>query len=1099
MSFEAGSIFYTIKADTSALLTADKEVSNFNKKAQEGFEKTSVAMSKLTTIAKAVSVALVSNQVISYAESWNELEDRIQNTGASAVKTKDILEQLLLTSNRNGRTIEESSELYIRLSNSMKELGYSTQETLNYIDSLSNSLTIDKTKSLEAEAAINALTKAQMNGKLSGHEALTVFKAMPTILKTLSNQLKKNAKTTEEADKITEEYVKKLASDGKLSMSMFTNAMIEAQAETTVLANNMRNLNQDGVTRITNNLKKYCGELNNSMGATKLIVDSLILMSEHVDVLMTGVGALAAIYAGRYITSLANATKQSVEKTIADIRQAQAEKVAAQAALQQAQAELANVRAAQQSLLSQLKLAQTEKTRNAIRAQLKANTLALTAATNAETAAQTRLNAAMKATSFAANGLRSAMALLGGPAGILLLTAGGIMSLAASAKEATPDMRNYAKSISEIKESLQGLNETQLKGKIANLKDEAKAFNKEIYDLNQKVSRLKNSLETQQQNPALYLENYGEVLAAGLSGTSDEIQNKLDQLYAQIDEKQKNLKNTNEELKLTIEQLENSTSKAIKTTKDLVNNWDSASQSEIKKKVMSLSKELDVATLKTNKQAEAAFILDGLYSVLGDSANEYKDDLIALVNGQSDFKQLTQEQVKELQPLIEKYKSLFQENAKQKNTTKDYATEVKKLNEELEMLQKSYGDSSVSAQIFKLEQETNTKVIGEERIKLEELLNLMNGYKAIGEIKNPIKFEEDSFNNAKTALDDWLKKNPDKYSDYYSKLEQLEKEHQINLAKIKSDAVVSKVDDAVAQVDPVQALENEHKRKLALIQEFEREKWITEQNAIALREAANHQYEQNRINAQWEIWRNQSDANEFLASSLEGLANSATSTISGLVSGTMTATQAMQNFANVILNEAIGSLVQMGMQYVKNAIVAQSTSAATTATQITAAEALAIAYQPAAMLASIATQGSAATIGAESYMTALGAMKAYTIAGAREHGGPVAANSMYRVGEGNKPEILMQGGRQYLIPGENGQVLSNRQINSDNGNNIQWNFIVQNYASNVEVSQPSIDVEKKIIRMAVKESKQAVAGDINNHSGEVWNALNNSTNIHPKL
>ena len=166
----------------------------------------------------------------------------------------------------------------------------------------------------------------------------------------------------------------------------------------------------------------------------------------------------------------------------------------------------------------------------------------------------------------------------------------------------------------------------------------------------------------------------------------------------------------------------------------------------------------------------------------------------------------------------------------------------------------------------------------------------------------------------------------------------------------------------MAQVDPVQALENEHKRKLALIQEFEREKSMSEQNAIALREAANQQYEQNRINAQWEIWRNQSDANEFLASSLAGLANSATSTISGLVSGTMTATQAMQNFAIVILNEAIGSLVQKGMQYVKNAIVAQSTSAATTATQITAAEALAIAYQPAAMLASIATQGSAATI-----------------------------------------------------------------------------------------------------------------------------------------
>ena len=151
----------------------------------------------------------------------------------------------------------------------------------------------------------------------------------------------------------------------------------------------------------------------------------------------------------------------------------------------------------------------------------------------------------------------------------------------------------------------------------------------------------------------------------------------------------------------------------------------------------------------------------------------------------------------------------------------------------------------------------------------------------------------------------------------------------------------------------------------------------------------------------------------------------------------MTATQAMQNFANVILNEAIGSLVQMGMQYVKNAIVAQSASAATTATQITEAVALAEAYQLPAMLASIATQGAAADIGAESFVAALGTMKAATIAGARKNGGSVLANNAYRVGEGGKPEILMQGGKQYLIPGENGRVLSNRQITSGkNGSSI---------------------------------------------------------------
>lgn len=85
-------------------------------------------------------------------------------------------------------------------------------------------------------------------------------------------------------------------------MQTFTDALIDSNAELDSLADNMRNTVQDGINRVTNNLKKYLGELNNSTGATKVLVDSLILMSQHVDILMTGVGASAAIYAGKYIT-----------------------------------------------------------------------------------------------------------------------------------------------------------------------------------------------------------------------------------------------------------------------------------------------------------------------------------------------------------------------------------------------------------------------------------------------------------------------------------------------------------------------------------------------------------------------------------------------------------------------------------------------------------------------------------------------------------------------------------------------------------------------------------------------------------------------------
>lgn len=54
--------------------------------------------------------------------------------------------------------------------------------------------------------------------------------------------------------------------------------------------------------------------------------------------------------------------------------------------------------------------------------------------------------------------------------------------------------------------------------------------------------------------------------------------------------------------------------------------------------------------------------------------------------------------------------------------------------------------------------------------------------------------------------------------------------------------------------------------------------------------------------------------------------------------------------------------------------------------------------------------------------------------GAREHGGPVQTNSMYRVGEGGKPEIFkVSNGSQYMIPGDNGSVISNRDLSGAGG------------------------------------------------------------------
>ncbi|EPC7535682.1 tail protein (tape measure) [Salmonella enterica subsp. enterica serovar Cubana] len=297
---------------------------------------------------------------------------------------------------------------------------------------------------------------------------------------------------------------------------------------------------------------------------------------------------------------------------------------------------------------------------------------------------------------------------------------------------------------------------------------------------------------------------------------------------------------------------------------------------------------------------------------------------------------------------------------------------------------------------------------------------------------------------------------------YYKASEQLEQQHQVNLAKIRAEqASVNPIAEARGQVDPVQQLANENTQKLKLMQQYQQQeqavlsqsykngqmsyaeyiaaKQTTDAQYLALRTAQETQYEQQRIEAQWEIFRNQSQANELLAASLDGLQNSTSSALTGLINGTQSLQESFANIGSTILNSVVRAIVDMGVQYVKSLIVGKAMSSAATAAQIAEAGALATAWAPAAMAASIATQGKASAIGLAAYSSSMAAGQALSIAGARYNGGPVAASSMYRVGEHGKPEIFQaSNGSQYMIPGDNGRVISNRDMQGGgNGGVVQ--------------------------------------------------------------
>ncbi len=220
------------------------------------------------------------------------------------------------------------------------------------------------------------------------------------------------------------------------------------------------------------------------------------------------------------------------------------------------------------------------------------------------------------------------------------------------------------------------------------------------------------------------------------------------------------------------------------------------------------------------------------------------------------------------------------------------------------------------------------------------------------------------------------------------------------------------------------------------------------------RNALDTVYEQQRIAAQWEIWKNQNAGNQMLAAGLESLANNASNAFTGIITGSMTAEDAMNSLVSNALNSLINGFVQIGVDWVKSAImggaVQKAAIVSTTAVQNAAvgtqlavssgaAAATTAAWTPAAIMASIASMGTAAKIG----LAAVAVLGVGALAGKRKNGGPVSAGGMYQVGEGGMPEIYQAStGKQYMIPGDNGKVISNKDMQGGGGVNVIIN--VQN-------------------------------------------------------
>ncbi|MCV9895910.1 UNVERIFIED_CONTAM: hypothetical protein E7W76_09175 [Cronobacter sakazakii] len=1146
----AGTIVYEVDMDTAGILQGRRDIDaalnglngsmgrleaglNRTERSLSSIEGT---MSSLTGVAKALIAALSVQQVGAYAQAWQDLSNKLANAVRDSVPPfetlADVTERVFDISQKTRSGLDATATLYARLERSTRSYGVSVEDITRLTTIINQGFVVSGATAEEASNAIIQLAQGLASGALRGDEFNSVNEQGNRLMIALADSLN-----------VSIGALRNMAAEGKLTTDVIVNGLLsqgdkigqEFAKTTATISQSLEIAN--------NNITKFFGENATVKTGVKIFSDSVISLSENLDVLSTTLTIVAGVMGARYVGALTMATSAKIADIAASRQQVVADNQTAQAALVAANSVQRKALADKEAALSSLALAQAEynvaKGSAAemlamdalIAAKTRATTasIALAEAENVQAAASARAATTARAASVGIGMARGALALIGGPAGAAMLAAGVIFYFWQKAQQAREEAIRFADSLDKVKASMKEMNNTKLRGVIADANISIRAQEEAISDLKDTISGLQSDYEkyttlarqygvTEDQNNGFVIKakDAANQLAQKRRDLAD-AQEKLAKTQDMAAEANRTLTNNMLtsmgvhdgliEKGSTLERVQGAVAKAFGLTADEITRANQAGQNfnpkalqvspptadgdkvilnlEEQNELLKIQDERQRAVTKARMQAAKVTDNPNQISRAGDLAGE-NYDLQKAEEARQEAQRKGEQQDKRsasaAESVAQKLENLRQKAMLAGATTQELSREQSILN-----AQQSLGKAATQAQI---------DLAGEYAAQAYDTAAALKAQaaaeKLLPEARENASYKQD-VEDLKTALA--AKKISQEQFNQTS--ERLEATHQANLAKIRADQAVSPQQEAAGGVDPVQQLANENARKLALIQAYEQQGIITHQNALMLRATADREYEQARIAAQWEIFRNQSAGNEALAASFDALAGNASNALTGIITGSMTASDALRSVGNTVLNSLINSFVQMGVEWVKSAIMGQAAQTAAigtvtavqtaavatqTATSTAAAATTAAAWTPAAILSSIASMGTAAAIGLGAVAGVIGA----NLLGKRKNGGPVSAGGMYQVGEGGMPEIYQAStGKQYMIPGDNGRVISNKEMTAGAGGGVVIN--IQNYTSSSVDAQAGTDGNGGV-------TVDVIVADLNN-GGPISNAITSNMNV----
>lgn len=1044
MAETVGGIIYEVGIDTSQLAAGSRELQsmlnglsgnmgrleasvNRTERSIGSMERT---MSSLSGVAKGLFAALSVQQVASYADAWTELNNKVANSVRTGETQTEVMQRIFDVSQATQSSLNGTATLYARLERGTRAYNTSAEDLVRLTTIINQGFAVSGATAQEAENAIIQLSQGIASGVLRGEEFNSVSEQGSRLMVALADSMG-----------VSIGQLRAMAAQGQLTTDVVVKGLLsQGDAIGKEFANTTVSIAK-GLQVAGNNVTKFFGENSTVKSFAAGFRDSVITISENLETLSGALIIVAGIMGSRYVGALAMSTAAKISDIAASRQQLIAENQQAQSALFAANATQRKAFADKEAALSSVALAQAEynvakgsaaealalDALIAAKSRASAASLSLAQAENAQAAASARAASAARAASVGVGLARGALSLIGGPAGAATLAAGAIFYFWQKAQQAREEAIRFADSLDKVNDSMKAMNNTQLRGVIADANKSIQAQEEYVRDLEDSIDKLKGEIDDYTARGKLF----GTTIEQG-NGLLKIASDKTDEL----NQKSRDLANAKEKLARTQEA-------ASEARRTLTNNMltsmgvhDSLIEkgSTLERVQGAVARAFGLTADEINRANQAGQNFNPK-SLQVSPPTEEADKIILNLEEQNQLLKIQDERQRAVtKARMEAAK--VTDNPNQIARAAELAGQIYDLTEAEKAREKAQNDSQSAAQKAATEQENIANKL--EQLRQESLLTA----DSTRELSREQAILQAQQSLGKGATEEQIRL----AGEYKAKAWD-----NANAIKAQAEAEKQRVEAVKgfaalkSQTSPMFAVETNYQKDLAALNAYA----VAYPQKIAeveqARAAIEEQYRQQRLDAMWQEWSQQNAATQAAAAAFDAFGQTASNALTGILTGSMSVSEALQSIGSTVLNAVINSFVQMGVEWLKSVIMGQAGMAAASAATAAQAAGIAAAMAPAAAMTSLATSGANAIPAQAGIASTVGVAKAMSVAGALKNGGPAQAGSMYRVGENNLPEIFQaSNGHQYMIPGDSGRVISNKDLTGSGGGIVINNNVINN-------------------------------------------------------